>query len=639
MFTRIHSPLMRRLSGRYRVKNFSEKITQKAPGKARWEDIPSDPRPPWVYSTSAGLRLVLIPSILIYAVFFADFGDREHVFMPTATGPSSTAVTTSQDFGHDSRTTDGSVNAELHALKRTYLTLLPRTQLVELCLAFEAYSPPHVKNPLWPANLAVAVAELQSTPLLTSQETHKDCTSGPVPPPAEGTNVIGTHPQTPNDTDSLETADVNEPSRVQQPQASDSPSQPTPQPVPSTSSTVPAATPPRGPYPLAPYGYQPLAAYPHTSYYPPLSYPHGFSPHPPATYAHAAFPPSQPPSLRLKLTVPHHNGIPTDDLPSYEDMLVEALTDLNEPDGSAPKSLFTWMAARYPLHTNFRPSASQALQKAFKRGRLEKGSNGKYRLNAGWDGGSTSRRTTRRPQTIGQVALPASHGAPTSSPFTHVPLSHPGRNGLSYNPSTSALNSAQSNPPQYPSFPYQYSSGGAYPRNGLSVPLSVSKGEASGGQPPAAAAYGTPAQGALGENNVTNEDVGEGSDAWEAAQTILKAINFGSLLDVAAAKPVVPALGQHTLPATSAPAETACDGAPASLVNDRMTDAGTTVGFVQVQVQVVSDRDRALLQGQLALLAAQLAEIAEDTLASDLGAANANVGVNEGHGRAGDAGD
>jgi hypothetical protein len=69
-------------------------------------------------------------------------------------------------------------------------------------------------------------------------------------------------------------------------------------------------------------------------------------------------------------------------------MLVEALTELAESDGSAPKSLFTWMASRYPLHTNFRPSASQALQKAFKRGRLEKGSNGKYRLNASWDGGS-----------------------------------------------------------------------------------------------------------------------------------------------------------------------------------------------------------------------------------------------------------
>lgn len=67
---------------------------------------------------------------------------------------------------------------------------------------------------------------------------------------------------------------------------------------------------------------------------------------------------------------------------------MEALADLKESDGSAPKALFTWMASRYPLHTNFRPSASQALQKAFKRGRLEKGSNGRYRLNASWDGGS-----------------------------------------------------------------------------------------------------------------------------------------------------------------------------------------------------------------------------------------------------------
>ncbi|KAH8989684.1 hypothetical protein EDB86DRAFT_1883301 [Lactarius hatsudake] len=59
----------------------SEKATERT-GKDRWEDVPSDPRPPWVYSTSAGLRLTLIPGILFYAVFFADFGDREHVFMP-----------------------------------------------------------------------------------------------------------------------------------------------------------------------------------------------------------------------------------------------------------------------------------------------------------------------------------------------------------------------------------------------------------------------------------------------------------------------------------------------------------------------------------------------------------------------------
>jgi len=63
------------------VKHLSQKVTQKTDG-IRFEDVPYDPRPPWVYSTSAGLRFILIPSALFYAVFFADFGDREHVFKP-----------------------------------------------------------------------------------------------------------------------------------------------------------------------------------------------------------------------------------------------------------------------------------------------------------------------------------------------------------------------------------------------------------------------------------------------------------------------------------------------------------------------------------------------------------------------------
>jgi linker histone H1 and H5 family len=79
-----------------------------------------------------------------------------------------------------------------------------------------------------------------------------------------------------------------------------------------------------------------------------------------------------------------------DDLPSYEEMIVEALKDFDDPEGSQPKRVFSWMASHYPLQTNFRPSASQALQKAFKRGRLEKSSGGKYRLNAAWEGGNVS---------------------------------------------------------------------------------------------------------------------------------------------------------------------------------------------------------------------------------------------------------
>jgi len=323
-----------------------------------------------------------------------------------------------------------SANAERHALKRTYLTLLPHTQLVELCLAFEAYSPAHIKSSLWPTNLATAVAELQLVPpSSSSQHTQKDTTSGPVAnaPPFSASSLpdaankspplatsAAINPQLSSDsTDNRATTARNgEPSRPEQPRTSDdTPQQHTSQPEPSTSVATPALTaPPQGPQPPTPYGFpstQPLPAYPRTPYYPPLGYPQSFPHQSSAPYPHAPFPQSHPhfplaqgsgppfsaaPLARhphpLGLSSTDHSGMAADDLPSYEDMLVEALTDLNEPDGSAPKSLFTWMASRYPLHTNFRPSASQALQKAFKRGRLEKGSNGKYRLNASWDGGS-----------------------------------------------------------------------------------------------------------------------------------------------------------------------------------------------------------------------------------------------------------
>jgi len=51
----------RTLLRRHAVKHFSQKVTQKA-DRVHLEDVPSDPRPPWVYRTSTGLRLILIPS-------------------------------------------------------------------------------------------------------------------------------------------------------------------------------------------------------------------------------------------------------------------------------------------------------------------------------------------------------------------------------------------------------------------------------------------------------------------------------------------------------------------------------------------------------------------------------------------------
>jgi len=92
------------------------------------------------------------------------------------------------------------------------------------------------------------------------------------------------------------------------------------------------------------------------------------------------------------------------EMPSYEDMIAQAIAEIADPDGTMPKVLFQWMdqcaresyldyfislfcaCRNYPLQTNFRPSASQALQRAYKRGRLDKLPTGRYILNPGWDG-------------------------------------------------------------------------------------------------------------------------------------------------------------------------------------------------------------------------------------------------------------
>ncbi|KAI0917334.1 hypothetical protein AcW1_007451 [Taiwanofungus camphoratus] len=59
----------------------STKIKQPAQSWAA-ENTPIDPRPRWVFPLSRVANYVVIPSTLLYAVFFADFGEKEHVFMP-----------------------------------------------------------------------------------------------------------------------------------------------------------------------------------------------------------------------------------------------------------------------------------------------------------------------------------------------------------------------------------------------------------------------------------------------------------------------------------------------------------------------------------------------------------------------------
>ncbi|CAG8784931.1 19321_t:CDS:2 [Cetraspora pellucida] len=85
------------------------------------------------------------------------------------------------------------------------------------------------------------------------------------------------------------------------------------------------------------------------------------------------------------------------DLPSYEEMIVQALTAIADPSGSAPRNIFEWMNNTYPLHKNFRASASQALQKAVKKERILRIGT-VYKLNSNYKPVKRVRRFFKRPQ-------------------------------------------------------------------------------------------------------------------------------------------------------------------------------------------------------------------------------------------------
>ncbi|KIK16028.1 hypothetical protein PISMIDRAFT_114123 [Pisolithus microcarpus 441] len=48
------------------------------------DDTAQDFRPPWVYRASGFLIYTTIPIAILYCVFVADYGDREHVFSPVS---------------------------------------------------------------------------------------------------------------------------------------------------------------------------------------------------------------------------------------------------------------------------------------------------------------------------------------------------------------------------------------------------------------------------------------------------------------------------------------------------------------------------------------------------------------------------
>ncbi|KAJ7095755.1 hypothetical protein B0H15DRAFT_1019836 [Mycena belliarum] len=295
----------------------------------------------------------------------------------TTQSPSSSAASTVH-YVHNAPPED-------HDLKRQYLALLKPQQLIEICLTLDIHVPLALKRNIWPSDFKATIATLQ--------------------------NVVPKVEETPTLIPPQRTEDKS----------------PRPSTEPKPPEKQPTAGPSKQPAPaLQPYAFATQPAYPHTPYYQalppgyaPYSYPYPTPPNgfPPGAYPSApqAFPPGYPHANHFYAASLHHpeSSMPpphslTDDtdLPSYEDMIVEGLNAFNDPDGMAPKDLFNWIAGRYPVQSNFRPSASQALQKAFRRGRFKKLPSGKYCLEPTWEGGNSStRRATRRPQTQGAVPL------------------------------------------------------------------------------------------------------------------------------------------------------------------------------------------------------------------------------------------
>ncbi|KAG6898251.1 hypothetical protein C0992_002265 [Termitomyces sp. T32_za158] len=482
-----------------------------------------------------------------------------------------------------------------HELKKQYLSLLPPQQIIDICLNFDLHVPPYVKSTIWPADINAAIAAIQKT----SAETPVASTST-----SNGEKTVTNSSTNSSQPSSTAAQSIEQPAQAQPP---DKPPSPAPDsisaqsqatsatPAPSTA-TASTAGPQQPPYPHQPYGYgHPQAAYPHAPYYQtppgyppyPSPYPYplpGQYPQPHPTYPQpASVPYAPPPHPTHAPPQPHDvfltNPTSTDDLPSYEEMIAEALTDSTDAEGCAPKDLFTWMAARYPLQQNFRPSASQALQKAFKRGRFLKSSNGKYKLNTTWEGGATSRRTTRRPQTQN----PASASPAPPSPFTHAPLVH------------------HNQPPQGPAFqtqPY------GYPFQ--QPPPPGFTGYTRPGQAQATPVASTSATAPTTTTSDASQATTSAQDAWEAAQNILKAINFDMLLslpkeDTHNAELNQPLVGSSTAapPSTSVP--------PAAEVSAITADINGVVNGVEDYAT-----GRAELQAHLALLAAQLAELSHE---------------------------
>lgn len=190
-------------------------------------------------------------------------------------------------------------------------------------------------------------------------------------------------------------------------------------------------------------------------------------------------------------------------------------------------------------------------------------------------------------------------GHPSSSPFTHVPLVHDADAGAS---SSQPRPSAQGGQARHP---YGFGFQG----------------------PPTSAANPHPPPGLL---EIPEGQVREGSDAWEAAQNILKAINFGQLFQMSNEDGV--ATHVDTVAVTHVPPPVFAGSVEVSSTHDsQVVVAPTDASQSSLLRAELSGDERAALQAQLALLAAQLAEFAdvgEDELAQDL---RPHGSIDEGH--------
>ncbi|KAG8764105.1 hypothetical protein FRC11_005515 [Ceratobasidium sp. 423] len=318
-------------------------------------------------------------------------------------------------------------------LKRTYLSLLPQNAIVDLVLSLDT----NITGNLFPADLAGEVRRMQSSSAADDVDGEGSPDPQPAPPPPRAPSVppaggprtragaARAYAAALASKDASSTRPSPAPGGVsfshtpepQQPQPAPA-FAPIPQPYPSLVVHLPGGSPPL-PSPATPTNPASTATNPM------------WPPHSP-TAESSVDPGSGPGPVRNTPVKKTRTGViggynpitsigPSNEgLPSYEEMIVLALMENQDGEGIAPKDVFAWMSARWPLNANFRPSASQALQKAYKRGRLEKVGT-KYKLNPNWHGGATTNRTTRRPQSMTEVPGNYAWAPPPVPPVVSVP--------------------------------------------------------------------------------------------------------------------------------------------------------------------------------------------------------------------------